>query len=169
MKGKKGGEKLISIWWFMVLIIVATGIVIGVSAYYTAEVDVKAVEADILSEKVLDCMSQNGFVPEGFFKDNFDILHTCKLSQKVFEAGSNFFFRVSLYDSNGKLIKSSQAGDASFEKSCAIQKEVTAVNFPICVNKKESVIYLDRGDIRRGELQIIAGSNQYGRRLIASV
>ena len=168
MRGKKGGEKLISIWWFMVLTIVATGIVIGVSAYYAAEVDVKAVEADILSEKVLDCMNQNGFVPDNFFKENFDVLHECKLSQKAFEKGSNFFFRVSLYDSDGKLIKSSQAGDASFEKSCAIQKEVKAINFPICTSKKESVVYLNRGNISMGELEIIAGSNQYGRRLIAS-
>jgi len=54
-KDKTGGEKLLSIWWLFTIAMVGAGIVFGVSMFYSAEIDVRNVEAEILSNKILDC------------------------------------------------------------------------------------------------------------------
>lgn len=77
---KKGSDKLITIYWFMILVIIAGGIVLMVNAFYSTPYDVREIEARILAEKVSNCvypggeffrlLNSNGvFRPE--FKDNF--------------------------------------------------------------------------------------------------
>ena len=63
-KNKKGGEKLLSIWWVFIISFVALIIAIGVDMFYGSEVDVREIEADILYEKVIECVVEQGFLVE---------------------------------------------------------------------------------------------------------
>ena len=49
MLNNKKAEKYLSIWWFFVLAMIAMGIVAGVLIFYGADVNVKGLEAEILS------------------------------------------------------------------------------------------------------------------------
>ena len=84
---KKGADKIISVYWFVILVIIAGGVVLMVNAFYSSPYDVRETEARILAEKVSDCvypggefssvLNSNGvFRPE--FKDNFE--DRCKLN-----------------------------------------------------------------------------------------
>ena len=71
------GEKILSVYWFFILIIVAGGIVLIVSIFYGKPLDVREVEANILINNIADCLvNENGFLRE---VTNEDFLKVCHL------------------------------------------------------------------------------------------
>jgi len=153
----KKGDKLLSFWWLFVLMIVGGGVVIGVGLFYSAEVDVRDVEAEILNDKILDCIIEEGFLVEGFSND-FDIFEKCKISSKVFSE-NGFYFKILFEGEETFEIKKG----TSFETECeAVEdNEVKAKYFPECVKRIRSVVYLDK----KGELEVLTASNQVGRKV----
>ena len=148
MKNKKGmnkrAEKLLSIWWFFVLGVVAGGIVIGVLIYSAGEIDVKEVEAEILVEKIIGCLTDNGYLID--FR-GFNIFDDCGLDEDSFAKGSDFYFNVSIYDGE-EIIYNFNEGDFSFEKNCEIKKKVRTKHFPECVERTENVLSLDNKNLK---------------------
>src|SRR3989344_2557943 len=67
IKNKRAGEEIYSLVWFSVWIVVWLVVIIGVLKFYSLNIDVKQVEADILSEKILDCINENGVMKEDFY------------------------------------------------------------------------------------------------------
>jgi len=156
----KQAEKLLSIWWFFVLGVIAGGIVIGVLIYSSADVNIKEVESNVLAERIIDCLIDNGNLKEDIFEENFNILDFCNLNSRVFGVGSNFYFNISVYDSE-KLIFNVSKGSLSFEEDCKIQEEVDAKHFPRCSEKQEIALFNDK-NVR---LIILAASNQNGKKI----
>lgn len=83
----KKGSKLLSVYWFFILVIIAGGIVAMASIFYGSSYDVREKEAEILAIKVADCISQGGkmdtaLISGGVFKDEFrdNFLTHCSLS-----------------------------------------------------------------------------------------
>ena len=153
---KRGDEKYLSIWWVFVIVVIALGITIAVLIFYSAETDIKLPEAGILSEKLLSCLNNQGEINMNFIKNDFNIFKECGLNEKMFESGSDFYFNVSLYDSNRKLVKELLEGQTAFEADCRIQnegKKITAVNFPKCVF------------INEGRFALVVASNQIGKKV----
>jgi hypothetical protein len=153
-------EKLLSIWWFFVLGVIAGGIVIGVLIYSSADISIKEVEANVLSERIISCLIDDGYLKEDIFKSEFNIFDFCNLNSDVFGKASNFYFSVSIYDS-GSLIFNFVNGSSSFEKDCQIQGEVKAKHFPRCSEKQEIVLFNDKNM----KLIVLAASNQNGRKI----
>jgi len=164
---KKGTEKILSVWWFFVIAVIGFGIVAGVLIYYSAEADVREVEADVLSGKIVNCISEQGFLKNDVFVKNFDIYSVCGLDKEVFSSGSNFYFRISVFDETGKLFRENIiGGDASFEKDCKIATGIGAKRFPKCVTKNKSLFFFVEGEIKKINLEVLAGSNQITRKVL---
>ena len=51
---KKGGDKIISVYWFAIIFIVATGIVYMVLSFYGKPYDIREIEVDLLTDKIED-------------------------------------------------------------------------------------------------------------------
>jgi hypothetical protein len=134
LRDKRGGEKLLSVWWFFILLIVGGGIVVGVIIHFGAEVNIKGLEAEILNDKVMDCIGEGSFLIEEVFQKDFDILKECGLSSEVFEQGSVFYINLTI-SKGGKVENSFVRGDGSLERDCpiSISNEVRAGNFPGCM------------------------------------
>ncbi len=156
MKNKKAGEKLLSLWWFIVIAIIAGGIGIGVMLYFSAEVNTNAIESDILAEKISRCLVDNGNLIPEVFEENFDIFNRCGLDKRAFEKGSNFYFKIII--SNDTVIKKISFGDDSFEKDCEVGSKINAKHFPKCSSRVENVLY----DEKLIKVSILTGSNQKG-------
>jgi len=60
IKNKRGTDKVLSVYWFAVLFIVVTGVVYMTFLYYGKPYDVRDIEANLLLEKVSDCLSNGG-------------------------------------------------------------------------------------------------------------
>ena len=63
------GMKLLSVYWFVILIIVAVGIYAMIYVYYSHPTDVREWEAEILANRVADCISQKARLNEQLFKE----------------------------------------------------------------------------------------------------
>lgn len=80
MKNKKGSDKIISIYWFLILVIIAGGVIAMVHVFYSSPYDVREIEAEMLAMKVANCIELGGKMDkrlDGFeslrseFRDNF--------------------------------------------------------------------------------------------------
>lgn len=175
ISNKRGGEKVLSIWWFFVIAIIGAAIVGGVLIFYGQEINTKGAEAESLSSKITNCLIDNGKITDNYFTSGFDIYSQCGLAKDLFGKGSNFFFRVRVLDENGKIISGNGAeiigGDTSFEGDCAIIEtgEVKAVHYPMCSRKVTGFDYVaSDGSLKKYSIIVIAGSNQQGRQEIVA-
>lgn len=134
--GNKKGEKLISIYWFVILTLVAGGIFIMVNSFYNSPYDVRKVESEILAEKVIDClyeggkvnpalMQENNPVFRDFFKDNFERICTLNFETKNEWDPEQHFVRVVFYGNEKQLNKRFEvfSGNLNYEEDCFSETE----------------------------------------------
>ncbi len=156
---KKGAEKLLSVWWFFVLAVVVGTIVLGVWIYYGVDINTKEIEVDVLAERIVSCLIDNSYLNQDFLDENYDIFEECSLDKGVFGKPSNFYFKIST-----SLREEIIEGDNSLEKDCGIEKIIEAKHFAKCSEKNVNFLYLENNEIKKGELKVLAGSNQLGER-----
>ena len=162
MIGKKGSEKLLSIWWLLVLAFVGVGITAGVFIFYSENYDVRFKEANLLHNRFSDCLiDDDGFLIEGFFEESFNIFSSCNIEEGLFGEGSNYYFEVimKVEDENLKAILE---GRHSFSEDCGVQEGVQAERFPKCVDSEKVIFYLEENKIKEAKLRILTASNQMG-------
>ena len=84
------GDKIISVYWFAVLFIVAGAIVYMTVIFYGQPKDVRHIEENSLTNRIADCIVEGGYLKNGIltegsdFKTNF--LKTCNLNFNVEDA-----------------------------------------------------------------------------------
>ena len=171
LKNKKAGEKLLSIWWIFVLVLIAGTVVIAVGIYYSAEINVNRAEAEILAQRIIMCISDTGklnfpvspnsnqqeFVDTGHLNKNIEnIFENCDINQSLFGNGS-FYIKIDILDGE-KVVNAISLGQGSFFKDCLIEDRISAKHYPRC-SKKE--INLLDGE-KNLKIIVLAGSNQKG-------
>jgi len=147
MINKKADERVLSIYLFIVYIIVCVGVVSGVILFYGAGLDVRIAEAGILSDKVIDCLIEKGNLNENVLKDNFNLLNFCNFDFKdnsgFYKGDEQYGARIELFDiescnkEEDKIICSNEiknivAGRSDFLQYCGLVGE----KIPKC-DKKE--------------------------------
>jgi len=90
-KMNKKGDKMISVYWFVILFIVAAAVVYMVAIFYGAPKNIKEAESKLLANKVAECISQGGYLKEeilenNYFKDN--LLKECDINFTVEDFGT---------------------------------------------------------------------------------
>ena len=81
---KKGGSKILSIYWFVIILIVAGGIFGMVYSFYNHPYDVREVEANLLINHVADCFSSGGELVGGWQQISQDnLLEKCNINLNV--------------------------------------------------------------------------------------
>ena len=127
----------------------------------SASVNTNGVESGILGERIIGCISENGYLKNSVLNKDFDIFKECGIDKRFFRRGSNFYFNVSVYN-NGIVITNFTAGDYSFERDCSIVNKVSASKFAKCSEKTEIVLN-DKNEIIK--IHVLTGSNQQGGRI----
>jgi hypothetical protein len=135
MRNKKGADKMLSMYWFLIILIVAGGIFAMVYLFYAAPYEVRDLESEILASKLADCFARQGRIHPGVFSDgNFnsglDLLEECDLTFEVedeydWQTEEQFFAEVEFYTSsdlkNPKGVLSS--GNLNWKPNCFIQNK----------------------------------------------
>ncbi len=134
---KKGADKILSVYWFAILIIIAGAIVAMVSVFYGYPYDVRDIEANMIVNKISDCLSQDGRLnPDLFSETGFNkefSLHNCNFNfetEKKFKPGESFtnetqyYVEINFYNltTNENVFKISQ-GNSNFLADCEIESE----------------------------------------------
>lgn len=135
LKNKIADEKYLSPWMFIIWIVSAVFIILGVFIFYGAQGDVRQNEADILSTRVLDCASNSNL-------ENFNLFSDCNLNQNILENEDYF---VGVYLDSKPL---TEIGRIAWISLCGVEGE----GLFVCSTKQ---IF-----IGEQELKVIAGVNQ---------
>ena len=157
LRNKKAGEKLLSIWWLFIIAMVGTGIVFGVSMFYSAEIDVRKMEAEILNDKISDCLFEQGVLIDNLLENDFDIFQECKLNKKVID--SDFYFNISILNESQNVIKEICEGVEN--SACTLTNNEKKG----CVSKERGIVYERKNEIKKGRLKILTASNQIGEKI----
>lgn len=134
IQSNKAETKLLAIWWFLVLIIVSAGIILGTSFFRADKIDVRQAEASIMVEKLSSCLVSNGHINQQMISSQ--IFDSCYLNEKIVNASSIYLGRIRVYDSSNKLIKEYSFGNNALEANCKIGEVVAnSQKFPRCSEK----------------------------------
>lgn len=157
-KNIKASSELLSIWWFFVLAIIAVGVVSGVTIFYGEKIDVRAMEAEILTTRIGDCIIQNGELKFSLFEKNVDIFKFCSLNQEMLNNSGLYYIHI--VGTKGKEEVSLVYGNSGFEKDCPIAAAMKAAkNYPLC-SKKSFSAFNDKMELV--SIEINTGSNYQG-------
>ena len=98
----KRADKIISVYWFAILFIVAAAVVYMVAVFYGEPYDVRKIEAGILTNRISDCLSEGGYlILENLNKEDF--MERCNLNFDVeddynWKEEGQYFFDVEVLD-----------------------------------------------------------------------
>jgi len=143
INNKRGGDKMLSAYWFAVLLIVAGGIFAMVYVYYGTPYDVRNIETRLLINAVADCLSYDGRInsnlaSEGNLIQNTNFLNQCHLIFNSSEwKDEQYYTEVSFYkitDLENSLL-TLKKGNNNWVSQCEIQKTETSKNLVQCSTK----------------------------------
>ncbi len=139
----KRGDKVLSIYWFAVLIVVAGGIFGMVYVFYGTPYDVREIEAHVLINQIADCISYAGkinanLISEGQFNQGYEenFLKTCHLNFKSVDWGDEqYYTEIKFYklEDLNEPVFSVNAGDNKWLSSCALQGDREKERLAKCV------------------------------------
>ena len=129
---KKGTDKVLSVYWFAMLVLIAGGIVAMAILFYGPPSDVREIEGNLMINKVANCLSDSGVLSEGLFLESnfnseFSIMKNCNLNfETEYEINERqYYLEVLFYDLNSgakvfELIP--EEGNRNFKADCEIGK-----------------------------------------------
>lgn len=136
IKNKRGTDKILSVYWFAILFIVAAAVVYMVFVFYGKPFDVRDVEVNFLINKVADC-----FVVDNYLRDDFreNDLENCGLNFNVedvydWKEQEQYYVEVKIKDFNNQVnvIKSYVKGNLNVKENCETK---SGGNFPVCLER----------------------------------
>jgi hypothetical protein len=133
---KKASEKLLTIWWFFVLIVIGVGVVSATWLFYNSGVNVKSIESEVLLDRINSCLNDINRLNDNFLKSDFNLEEECKLNKKVLENGK-FLSQIYIYNVGNKIV-SIELGNPSLKKDCEVKKVISTKHYPECSMKNIS-------------------------------
>lgn len=149
---KKGAEKIMSVYWFAILFIVAAAIVYMVSAFYGKPYDTRHIEADLLASKAAKCVSYAGYLNEEILEQQFtkNFPESCGITFKGIE--EKYHLEMSLTNlSSGKKTLEIKEGNQNLKFSCNIKGE----NLPFCLERSLYIIDKNNNQYKADILSIV--------------
>ncbi len=132
---KKGTDKLISVYWFAILFIVASAVVYMTVAFYGKPYDVRELEAHALTNHIAGCLSDAGYLKENIlgnedFKNNF--LENCNINFDVedtydWKEQGQYYVGIEFSQEENLVFEISE-GNKNLISSCGIEREVEKKN-----------------------------------------
>ena len=150
---KRGTDKILSLYWFAILIIIAGGVTGMVYVFYGSPYDIREIEANLMIDRIADCLSSQGrinseIIQNGNFDSNFEenFLEKCHLNFNV-EDVYGWRETVNQRNSGGGEFDGGEFGGAgasgSFEGQGQYYLEVDFYNFE---NPETSVYNIKKGN-----------------------
>jgi hypothetical protein len=154
---KKGDERVLGFYWIIVFVLIAVGVVSATIVFFDSY-DIREVEASILGDRIVDCISENGELRNDVVDD---------LQEGDLEEICGFNFNDDFYDKNQYYVYLNVNGISENEFSkdgtdnlwplCGA-KDVKKEDKPGCFDKK--IMILDKGEFILVELNVAIAKNK---------
>lgn len=133
----KCGDKIISVYWFAILFLVAAAIAYMVIIFYGGPYDVRGIETNLLTNKIAGCLSQGGYlIKENLDAENF--LSKCKINFNTediygWKEQGQYYFEVSVTNFvDGTLVFKTSGGNVNLKDFCG----KTGKSLPTCFERE---------------------------------
>ncbi len=129
-KNKTGADKILSVYWFAILFIIASGIFAIVYVFYLYPFDIREIETYILTDKIAECASNQGIFNDNFLSNNSEknfLSKECHLNFNSEFDKIQYYVEVGIYDfkafeSSSSPIKTIFDGNENLKTDCELQK-----------------------------------------------
>lgn len=98
LRNKRAMEKILGIYWFAVLVIVAGAVVGMVVMAYSIGFDVRSVESDFMIQKISRCIAEGGFLKIDLENFQGDLLQECGMYFGEIPEDSEYFVAIDWYE-----------------------------------------------------------------------
>jgi len=147
-KDKTGADKILSVYWFAMLFIIASGIFAIVYVFYLYPFDVREIEAAVLTGRIAECVSIQGIFDSDFISDTTGksfISRQCHFNFNSEFDEMQYYAEVKIYDFKtfGNLstpMKTIFDGNGNLKADCELQKS-SKNNFKTQSKCSEKLIY----------------------------
>ena len=140
-------DKILSVYWFVIIGLVATAIILMVFVFHNSPYDVRDIEARFLANKIADCISSQGKLNEllygdGKFRNQFEnnFLSICNINLNVEDtwSESQHYFNVEIFNASNtqEPVFFIEKGNLNFLPSCVIQEDKEYKNLAKCTKKR---------------------------------
>jgi hypothetical protein len=168
-KNKSGdGDKIFSIWWVVMFVIVLGGLVIGVFIFYSSQLDTRGVEAEILYTKIMECVSEGGYVQDFVFEEDFEknFFKKCNLDKEVIIEKDEFYLKVNFLDVNKRRMgEEISFGDETFKTLCNLEEK--KLKDPLgCFSERENLLFYNEtaDKVKQLYTDVFVAVNQQGNK-----
>jgi len=148
---KKADSRLLYVWDILIFVSIGLIIAITVGLFFAAEIDVRLEEAQILSNKLVGGIIENGRLDKNALDKDFDILEKAGIDEKILVNGGDFYFKVEIFDD---LVITFSNGTKDFEEYCKLEGD----ELPECYEREFFVLK----DDKKLKIKILTASNQRG-------
>lgn len=157
-KRATSGDVYVSPVLIIIWIAIAVSIAVGVILFYNAQADVRIIEADALSTKILDCLVKD-FNYSEVSEKSFDMYKKCRLNTNVLEKSDRYYIAFSVNDPSLNKVISAFWGVEAISTQCEYQLEnnILEKSFAQC-SKKSAIIADEFG--KKYLLEVVTASNQ---------
>lgn len=97
MMNKKGAEKIMSVYWFAILILVAGAVSYMVYSFYGEPYDVRYIESGTIIENVADCISENGHLKFELGDSSINLEDICHFNFDTDNNEGPYFVQAEFY------------------------------------------------------------------------
>ena len=157
-----------SFWWFLMLVLVGVFVSAGVIMFFSAEVDIRGSEADILFNHIQNCVLDEGFINPSILKNDFDVLKECSLSGVNFNT-NKYYYIYANFSSETKELERIEFGSRKFYSQCEVASLGKAKNYPVCVRKEVPFLYIENGVTKKGVMNLLTASNSDSKKIIVGL
>lgn len=133
-KSRSGTDKIISVYWFVILFIVAAGVAYMVFLFYGEPYDVRNVEVNALTNSVANCFSSGGMLVDGWKEKSLDSCHLNFETEdfKNWREQEQYYVGVEFlnFENGAKMRDPIETGNKNLLDDCGKGK-----NFPACLTR----------------------------------
>ena len=138
-------DKVISVYWFAILFIVAGAIVFMVSSFYGNPYDVRGYETQTLISHVAECLTPNNYLDGKFISSDYDkekFFEDCKINFNTeadygWDSEGQYFFNLKISDFNSnEILFEGDFGNVNLKDLCLLQRGTDGKNLPNCIERK---------------------------------
>ena len=148
-----------AIYWFAILFIVAAAIVYMVSSFYGKPYDVRDIEANLLADRVVMCMSEGGYIQQGFLDGSIgqNFLEDCNLNFNTEDTygwdNDQYYLEVNIskFNSFEQPFFTDSEGNVNLKDFCELKGD----NLPYCVLRKFYIIDAQQNQYEADVLSIV--------------
>ncbi|MBS3093892.1 hypothetical protein J4456_04915 [Candidatus Pacearchaeota archaeon] len=106
---------------FLCFLVIGVGIAIGMYVFFSYTVDVRGLEAQILGEKLVNGLVDQGHLRDNVLTNNFNIYHEAHISKKIIDQNEHYFSLDII--KNGEIIKNIDGGNREYKVLCHLSGE----------------------------------------------